>query len=456
MNDEKQKDSSEIKWGGLLNEFLWICCGVNRKILRQCPTDYAKYAGMGGTILFTALMAMLSGGYALFTVFKSIPFAICFGIFWGLLIFNLDRFIVNTMYSDGKVTISWREFYSGLPRIIMAIFLGIVISTPLELKVYEDGIDNEIEHMKVEELTKRTARVDGQIQELKQRRDDIENRDGVSAGVGGFEAANSDLGKQMVTLQNRQSTLSNQIRSKRYELQRYSPKNNPRQYQKCSQQIRQLQNARNQITSQIRGVEYQLSQNSAEYAKTLRDADAQKQAEINNINNEISKLESSVSGQIKENKTKLEDELTGFQGRMRAFNRMKEEEPSTKIAALFISLLFIIIEVTPTFFKMMIASGPYDDMLRVEMHRYKIMADERISEINDKVNTSVRISTAKNKAKLEAEASANTELLGKIAKAQSDLLQTAIAEWKEEEMKKIKEDPSAYIKTNTTSETNNI
>lgn len=70
MKDEKKKDSSEIKWGGLLNEFLWICCGVNRKILRQCPTDYAKYAGMGGTILFTALMAMLSGGYALFTVLK--------------------------------------------------------------------------------------------------------------------------------------------------------------------------------------------------------------------------------------------------------------------------------------------------------------------------------------------------------------------------------------------------
>lgn len=46
--------------------------------------------------------------------------------------------------------------------------------------------------------------------------------------------------------------------------------------------------------------------------------------------------------------------------------------------------------------------------------------------------------------------------LEKLLRFQSDLLQTAIAEWKEEEMKKIKEDPSAYIKTSTTSETNNI
>ena len=133
-----------IKWGGVLNEFFWICAGVNRKVLRQCPTDYAKYAGIGGTILFTALMAMLSGGYALYTVFDNPQTAIAFGVFWGLLIFNLDRFIVNTMYSDGKVTISWREFYSGLPRIIMAIFLGIVISTPLELRIFESEIDVRI------------------------------------------------------------------------------------------------------------------------------------------------------------------------------------------------------------------------------------------------------------------------------------------------------------------------
>ena len=132
-------------WGGLVNEFLWLCAGVNRKFVRQCPTEYAKYAGQGGLILFTGLMAMLSGGYAFFTIFNSLWLAVAFGVFWGLLIFNLDRFIVNTMYSDGKHTISGYELLSGLPRIIIAIFLGIVISTPLELKIFEDRIDFQIE-----------------------------------------------------------------------------------------------------------------------------------------------------------------------------------------------------------------------------------------------------------------------------------------------------------------------
>jgi hypothetical protein len=110
-NTINSKEES-IEWAGFLNEFLWVCSGVNRRILRQCPTDYAKYTGIGGTILSTALMAALSGGYAMSTIFTDEnlepiwSIVIFFGIFWGLLIFNLDRFIVNTMYSDGKHTIS--------------------------------------------------------------------------------------------------------------------------------------------------------------------------------------------------------------------------------------------------------------------------------------------------------------------------------------------------------------
>ena len=49
------------------------------------------------------------------------------------------------MYSDGKHTISGYELLAGLPRIIIAIFLGIVISTPLELKIFEDRINFQIE-----------------------------------------------------------------------------------------------------------------------------------------------------------------------------------------------------------------------------------------------------------------------------------------------------------------------
>lgn len=100
-------------------------------------------------------MASLAGGYAFFTAFKSINLSIFFGIFWGALIFNLDRYIVSTFgVGDGKKTISLQEIKEALPRIVMAVILGIVIATPLELKIFEKEIEVEIEKMKDENYQK--------------------------------------------------------------------------------------------------------------------------------------------------------------------------------------------------------------------------------------------------------------------------------------------------------------
>lgn len=449
-----KNNAGEITNGGLINEFLWICSDVNRKVLRQCPTDYAKYAGMGGTIFFTALMASLSGGYAIFTVFKSTEIAFCFGIFWGMLIFNLDRLIVNTMYSDGKVTISWKEFVGGLPRILMAIFLGIVISAPLELKIYEDGIDNEIEHMKEEEFKKRTASLDEQINELKQRREDVENKDAVSAGVGGFSLKNSEYGQRLNDLQNQQRTYSEKIRNKVAELKKYSPIDNHRNYQRCSSEIRNLRNQRNRITSQIGQVQKQLSLNDKKYADVLLASDDQKKNEINDLTKQINNLQNSIDNKANDSTytARLDKELTGFQGRMKAFNRMKDEESSTKLAATFIMLLFIIIETAPTFLKMMIAAGSYDDLLRAEMHKTRVWADKQISDLNDDINTEVEISTEKNRERLNAELKANKELIDRIALVQSELISKALDGWRKEELEKIEKNPSNYILSQTPKE----
>ena len=178
MEEKKSIIETEfVEKSNWYNEFLWWCAGANKKILRQCPTEYAKYAGMGGTIFSTACMAALSGGYAISTVFENTIISFLFGLFWGfVIIFNLDRLIVNTMYSDGKETISWKEFFSGLPRIIMAIFLGIVISTPLELKIYEKSIDAEIEKLKDQDLKLLIAEDEAKLSDKEVKRDEVFNR----------------------------------------------------------------------------------------------------------------------------------------------------------------------------------------------------------------------------------------------------------------------------------------
>ena len=83
------------------------------------------------------------------------------------------------------------------------------------------------------------------------------------------------------------------------------------------------------------------------------------------------------------------------------------------------------------------------------MEKKKAQTILNVSQINDEANTQIQISVAKNKDKLEAEVAANKAVLSKIAAVQAELLDTAIEEWRKEEIAKIQADPSKYIKSNT-------
>lgn len=397
---------STVKRSNIFNEFFWICSGANRHILRQCPTEYSKYFGIGGTIFFTAAMAMLSGGYAFYTIFNSTLWAVLFGVFWGLLIFNLDRFIVNTMYSDGKYTISWGELAAGTPRLIIAIFLGIVISTPLEMKIFEDRIESQIikDNARRTEETRAVAQSDDDKQ--KDVKEEYEKLRGErNALVADLREADKDLKKEAEG-----TALSGTAG--------HGP----------------IYNDKEKLAKQCQ--------------KALDDWDALNESRYKSLQNQLNHFEM-------QNKQFDEDiakglENKGFCVRYEAFSNIKKEVPAMRIVSIFIMLLFIIIEVTPTFFKMMIASGPYDELLNEERHRKKVRAIQSVSNMNDEFNTQLQISTEKNRNKLEAEVAANKQLLEKIANVQAELLETAIEEWRKAELEKIHADPSKYIQSNTT------
>ena len=435
---------------GWYNEFLWWCAGVNRYVLRQCPTEWAKYAGMGGTIFSTACMAALSGGYAISYVFDNTIVAILFGLFWGfIIIFNLDRLIVNTMYSDGEVTISWKEFGSGLPRIIMAIFLGIVISTPLELKIYEKSIESKIEELKEKELNEYVAKDEAKLAEKELKFDETSNMPLIDAGTIDAEDIFSDAYKKRQEYITKRDHYNAEIRDYNTRRRSVSQVDNPKEYQRLTSLINDRSKKRNELNREIDGL-----------GRTMNLSKADRKTSIDNNRNRRDEQLKVIGKEIEELKTKIENAKTvyaptlskkydGFQGRMAAFDELKQPRfSSTWWAALFISLLFIIIECSPTFMRMMVADGSYEKILEAEKHKIRVMTDKRISDINDEINTEVTISTKKNQLRLEAELLANKKVMEQIATAQAELLQTAIEAWRKEELAKIKENPSEYIQTN--------
>lgn len=452
MARTKSSSVGEIstKRPGRINEFLWSCAGVNKTVLRQCPTDYAKYAGIGGTILFTALMAALSGGYALNFVFDNTYIAIGFGLFWGLLIFNLDRFIVNTMYSDGKHTISWAELRSGLPRIIMAIFLGIVISTPLELKIFYKEIDAKMQENMKDQIKAYVQEDKTELDSLRVQRNKLREAPLDAHFVGSMASTDAKVHQavgELTNLGTSESELTARINNLSGQIRRLDASHNHNDSVKANKlrvQRESLLNEKSTIRNRINALDVSARNLSKDYKIMMEKAEAQRQNDLETLDKQISELNEKVLSAETAYTDRLKDNFGGLRAQMKAFSDLRKDL-TTDIAAWFIMLLFVIIETAPTFFKMMMEDGPYDDLLRAEKHKVKVLADKSISDVNDAVNTCVRISTMKNEKRLEAETIANEEIMAKIARAQAELLETAIVGWKEIELEKIRQNPSAYV-----------
>lgn len=152
-------------------KFLWKCAGSDAQILQYAPySDHIKHAGIGGVVLATTVMATLAMGFAMHTIFGentkyghegnwfvTIPVALV----WGLIIFNLDRFIVSTVKGDGTERITWPEFWSMLPRLVMAVIIGLTISAPLETHIFEKEITREWSEVQFKKSQNRSDEVEG-------------------------------------------------------------------------------------------------------------------------------------------------------------------------------------------------------------------------------------------------------------------------------------------------------
>jgi hypothetical protein len=123
-----------------MGNFLIALSGARREILEKCPTEKVKFQSLGWAILITCAMATVSMWFALtsvmgFSAVVSFPFA----LIWGLVIMGIDRWLVTSMPADGS-----RKFLIALPRLVLALLLGSLISTPIVLRIFQSEINNQI------------------------------------------------------------------------------------------------------------------------------------------------------------------------------------------------------------------------------------------------------------------------------------------------------------------------
>jgi Domain of unknown function (DUF4407) len=339
-----------------ITRFFWFCSGAHIGTLKKYPIEHNKYVGIGATIFFTALFASLSSGYAMYFVFSgsnfAVVFAILFGLIWGAAIFNLDRYIVSSIDKEGTTN---QQILQASPRILLAIMIGIVISRPLELKIFDKEIRQKL----------KTAYLKGQHRKLDTLQKTYTQKYTMELGK------NTDLKKE-------KDSLEKDINRSRYQLNQevFGDKTNQ--------------------TSGIVGY--------GTYAKQKQTVLQEKEDRLKAVTDNQEKMDQYLSARkdyeglsgtrlFSEHQLDSLANVAGFSDRNWALGQLSYNENGTRdldtyLAESFISYLFILFECLPVFVKLMSPKGPYDvavsKLSEADLH-YAERDKERNIEVTDKV-----------------------------------------------------------------------
>ncbi|MBV4358464.1 DUF4407 domain-containing protein [Pinibacter aurantiacus] len=298
------------------SNFLWWCSGAYTDLLRKYPSEHTKYAGIGGVILATFVLAAISSGYAVYSVFGNWYWTVAFAIIWGLIIFNFDRFLVSTMRKYGVS--ARKQLLLAVPRFALALLIGITIARPLELKIFEKEIDVKVAQNRHDKILLNDSLLQKELQtaqtEAQQERSRLMARKGM-------------LEDTLHTLQ-----------------QAY------------------IQEADGTGGSGKRGIDKltklkmeAYNNASKQFAPELKQLDSSIHYQDSIINSQLAGLDVKKKNYEAELQTKV-----GFLERNKALADLSREESSVWWSSLCISLLIILIEIGPILSKLIMNVGPYD------------------------------------------------------------------------------------------------
>jgi hypothetical protein len=124
--------------------------GVHEAVLNEVPHERPRYTALGGLLVGTAVMSIVSSFLALRWVIDATPLAAFVAVVWGLMILTLDRWLVTSVNGNRGADRVW--IY--LPRMLMAVLIGVVIAEPLVLSVFDREIEEKIHTERIDTLAK--------------------------------------------------------------------------------------------------------------------------------------------------------------------------------------------------------------------------------------------------------------------------------------------------------------
>jgi hypothetical protein len=408
--------------------FLWRCAGANVEILEGLNVEHVKYASIGLTVLLTGVFATFSGGYAMYFVFSGSDYAfvasIIVGLVWGLSIFNLDRYLVSSISKQGI----WKDLGMATPRLLLAIVIGYIVATPLELRLFQKEINEGLRQYYIEnqgfEYDKKIATFNkkysieqsqilawkGDIERLEKQKSDLDiilgnEATGVasskSSGVPGFGPLSQIRKEEMRDKQREIDTIANRV----YKLETFI------RQRKDAEGFNDITQMNNQTLDSIVANagfhdRYKILHRISGWSPSWPSMRAIKGIIVGQATEAPSPQDTLKQDNGAVSVNKKED----F-----SLDRLNGENDGV---AFFVSFLFILIECIPIVIKLITSRGRYEDALDKRSRELKIVLREEL-----KINRSVT---------------------SRLALIQNEITRTALEKYRDAEINRLELDENAY------------
>lgn len=342
-----------------MNRFLWWCAGADADLLADCryQKEKHKYAAIGASVLLTTACAVLSGGYAFYTIFKNPTQALLLGLFWGLFVFNMDRLIIITTHKEE--TISLQQIGMGATRIMVALLIAVVVAKPLELKIFEKPI--------LAYLAQENAKIALEIKK--------DLNEGMPEIVE-VEAKNQGLEKSLLEKEKNRDSLCDEAMKEAEGIGGTGKEGKGSVFKEkqalCLKQEEELKALRSQI-------EPQLAQNR----QRISQLQAQKDQQLKTVTTA---------------RERADDMIT----QLNVLEKIAKNNPAIAHASHAISLLFIIIDTAPIFAKLLAKRGPYDAMLEEREEEENLRVEGERKYFPNKLDEEQKLESAFYKDSIEA------------------------------------------------------
>ena len=423
-----------------VSDFMAWLGGGDRELLAQVPQERTRFTQMAGVLLTTAGIAVLSMTFALHDGVKvPLAVAIVLGLLWGVVILNLDRFLVLSMgFTRDRARLLWLS----LPRFALAALLAFVISTPLVLRVFASDINDQLAIMHQDQSRQLAALENGSGEQ--QEADSLQQQ---------ITADQQILGGQLpghVTsppLQNAQAQVS-QLQPKAQNAQQAESRarmawqcelygrgggcagasslagNGPLAQAKYAEYV-QARDTYDALASQLGAAGNAVSAAektiSQQQGAALARYPAQARKNLPGLQTQYAAVEARIAG-IKHSDQAATSNNTGLLAQLSALSAASSQDLGLQLARLTVLALFFIIEILPVSVKFLLNMGePTAYAIAAQLKEEQIADSARIKSAEsrqlERRQSQARINAAETRISIETDMRTREEELGKRERA---------------------------------------